>query len=289
MRWSFPIGTPRTRKITPARPKTGSTPPARLPPRSNAWASLQDASKAKRRFTARRSTSNSSTPSAAPGSSAPCNSISICRRASAWNMSAKTATRHQPLMVHRALWGSVERFFGILIEHYAGAFPLWLAPVQVAVLPVSGKFTEYAKQVVGELHRCGLPRASRRPQRKTAGQDSRLGNAENSLHGRRGRQGSRSAHRLGPPPRQRRPRPAPAATNSSPTSIAKTIPGHRTAPTPPFFFGSADSTGSLNLVFFGTAHSARVADPFCGYVDWGRDRAVSDSKGRHSGNEGPSG
>ena len=47
--------------------------------------------------------------------------------------------RHQPLMVHRALWGSVERFFGILIEHYAGAFPLWLAPVQVAVLPVSEK------------------------------------------------------------------------------------------------------------------------------------------------------
>ena len=43
--------------------------------------------------------------------------------------------RHQPLMVHRALWGSVERFFGVLIEHYAGAFPAWLAPVQVAVLP----------------------------------------------------------------------------------------------------------------------------------------------------------
>src|SRR5205807_1104648 len=50
--------------------------------------------------------------------------------------------RHQPLMVHRALWGSVERFFGILIEHYAGAFPLWLAPVQVAVLPVSNKFSD---------------------------------------------------------------------------------------------------------------------------------------------------
>ena len=45
--------------------------------------------------------------------------------------------RHQPLMVHRALWGSVERFFGVLIEHYAGAFPAWLAPVQASVLPVS--------------------------------------------------------------------------------------------------------------------------------------------------------
>jgi threonyl-tRNA synthetase len=64
--------------------------------------------------------------------------------------------RHQPVMVHRALWGSVERFFGVLIEHYAGAFPLWLAPVQVAVLPVSGKFSEYAQQVTAELAGAGL-------------------------------------------------------------------------------------------------------------------------------------
>src|SRR3984885_13609927 len=64
--------------------------------------------------------------------------------------------RHQPLMVHRALWGSVERFFGILIEHYAGAFPLWLAPVQVAVLPVSGKFAEYAGNVMTELRAAGF-------------------------------------------------------------------------------------------------------------------------------------
>jgi threonyl-tRNA synthetase len=64
--------------------------------------------------------------------------------------------RHQPLMVHRALWGSVERFFGILIEHYAGAFPLWLAPVQVEVLPVSGKFSEYAKSVTEALGAAGI-------------------------------------------------------------------------------------------------------------------------------------
>ena len=61
--------------------------------------------------------------------------------------------RHQPLMVHRALWGSVERFFGILIEHYAGAFPVWLAPVQAEVLPLSEKFAEYAKKVAAELTR----------------------------------------------------------------------------------------------------------------------------------------
>ena len=64
--------------------------------------------------------------------------------------------RHQPLMVHRALWGSVERFFGVLIEHYAGAFPAWLAPVQATVLPVSGKFIEYAQQVTQKLKDAGF-------------------------------------------------------------------------------------------------------------------------------------
>jgi threonyl-tRNA synthetase len=64
--------------------------------------------------------------------------------------------RHQPLMVHRALWGSVERFFGILIEHYAGAFPLWLAPVQARVIPVSSKAMGYARQVRDRLRAAGL-------------------------------------------------------------------------------------------------------------------------------------
>src|SRR5580704_16596597 len=64
--------------------------------------------------------------------------------------------RHQPLMVHRALFGSIERFFGVLIEHYAGAFPTWLAPVQVTVLPVSGKFIEYAEKVRKHLKDAGF-------------------------------------------------------------------------------------------------------------------------------------
>jgi threonyl-tRNA synthetase len=59
-------------------------------------------------------------------------------------------------MVHRALWGSVERFFGVLVEHYAGAFPLWLAPVQVYVLPVSDKVADYAKQVTAKLKAAGI-------------------------------------------------------------------------------------------------------------------------------------
>ena len=64
--------------------------------------------------------------------------------------------RHQPLMVHRALLGSVERFFGILIEHYAGAFPLWLAPTQVEICPVSEKVAEYAKHVYEALKNHGV-------------------------------------------------------------------------------------------------------------------------------------
>src|SRR5712692_9219359 len=65
-------------------------------------------------------------------------------------------SRHQPVMVHRALWGSVERFFGVLIEHYAGAFPAWLAPVQATVLPVSEKFMDYAKNVSDALAAAGF-------------------------------------------------------------------------------------------------------------------------------------
>ena len=63
---------------------------------------------------------------------------------------------HRPVMVHRALFGSVERFFGVLIEHYAGAFPLWLAPVQVAVLPITDRVNEYAEKVAGDLRAAGL-------------------------------------------------------------------------------------------------------------------------------------
>src|SRR5579871_44452 len=64
--------------------------------------------------------------------------------------------RHQPLMVHRALYGSVERFFGILIEHYAGAFPLWLAPVQAVVLPITDRHLDYARRVRDRLKEAGL-------------------------------------------------------------------------------------------------------------------------------------
>lgn len=64
--------------------------------------------------------------------------------------------RHKPYMVHRALLGSMERFFGILIEHYAGAFPVWLSPEQVIILPISEKFNEYARKVDVILHEKGF-------------------------------------------------------------------------------------------------------------------------------------
>src|SRR5258708_39677651 len=63
---------------------------------------------------------------------------------------------HQPVMVHRALFGSVDRFFGVLIEHYAGAVPMWLAPVQVAVLPITDRINEYAETIAQELRAAGL-------------------------------------------------------------------------------------------------------------------------------------
>jgi threonyl-tRNA synthetase len=64
--------------------------------------------------------------------------------------------KHRPVMVHRALFGSIERFFGVLIEHYAGAFPLWLAPVQVGLVPISEKHLEYAGAVKAKLEAAGL-------------------------------------------------------------------------------------------------------------------------------------
>ena len=64
--------------------------------------------------------------------------------------------KHRPFMIHRALFGSIERFFGVLIEHYAGAFPLWLAPVQVTVLPITDRINEYAEKIAGELRGDGF-------------------------------------------------------------------------------------------------------------------------------------
>ena len=64
--------------------------------------------------------------------------------------------KHRPIMIHRVVFGSIERFIGILIEHFAGAFPTWLAPVQVKVLPISDKYAEYAEKVRKQLDDAGI-------------------------------------------------------------------------------------------------------------------------------------
>jgi threonyl-tRNA synthetase len=69
---------------------------------------------------------------------------------------AEDGTRKRPLMVHRVIYGSMERFFGILIEHFAGAFPVWLSPVQVVVIPISEKHIEYGEKVHRQLVEAGI-------------------------------------------------------------------------------------------------------------------------------------
>jgi threonyl-tRNA synthetase len=70
--------------------------------------------------------------------------------------SATDGTRQRPVMIHRALFGSIERFFGVLTEHYSGAFPPWLAPVQVTAIPVAEAFADYLASVVKEFKAAGI-------------------------------------------------------------------------------------------------------------------------------------
>jgi threonyl-tRNA synthetase len=69
---------------------------------------------------------------------------------------AADGSRQQPVMIHRALFGSIERFFGVLTEHYAGAFPPWLAPVQVRAIPVAEAFNEYLAEIVKQMRKSGI-------------------------------------------------------------------------------------------------------------------------------------
>lgn len=63
----------------------------------------------------------------------------------------KDGEKHRPIVIHRVVFGSIERFIGILIEHYSGKFPTWIAPVQVKILPISDKFIDYSKMIKEEL------------------------------------------------------------------------------------------------------------------------------------------
>ncbi len=70
--------------------------------------------------------------------------------------SASDGTRKRPVMIHRAIFGSIERFFGILIEHFAGRFPLWLSPLQVRILTVADRHQPYAEEVLSALKKAGF-------------------------------------------------------------------------------------------------------------------------------------
>ena len=89
---------------------------------------------------------------------------------------------HQPVMVHRALFGSVERFFGVLIEHHAGAFPFWLAPVQVGLVPISEKHLEYARTVKERLAAVGVRVELDERNEKMNAKIREFGDAEGAVH-----------------------------------------------------------------------------------------------------------
>jgi threonyl-tRNA synthetase len=75
--------------------------------------------------------------------------------------------KHRPIMIHRVVFGSIERFIGILIEHYAGKFPTWLAPVQVRLLPITDRNNEYSDKVEAALKAAGIRVESDKRQEKT--------------------------------------------------------------------------------------------------------------------------
>ena len=112
---------------------------------------------------------------------------------------------HRPVMIHRAPFGSMERFMGILIEHFAGAFPLWLAPEQVRVLPISDKVADYAQSVLTALLEAGFRATPRPPAREDRRQDPRRPAREDPRHARRRRQGGREPGRRLSRPHRRRP------------------------------------------------------------------------------------
>ncbi len=105
------------------------------------------------RSTDRRSTSTSTTPSAAPGSWPPSSSISRCPSDSSSTYVDSDGTEKRPVMIHRAILGSLERFYGVMLEHFGGDLPPWLAPEQVRVLPITDAVNDYAEKVAAELTR----------------------------------------------------------------------------------------------------------------------------------------
>jgi len=111
---------------------------------------------------------------------------------------------HTPVMLHRAVTGSTERFLAMLIEHYGGAFPTWLAPVQAIVIPIADRHVDFARSRRVAAEGCRHPRPGGRPLGTDERQDPPRADAEDTVHAGRGRQRDRSGRRRGAPPRRRK-------------------------------------------------------------------------------------
>ena len=108
--------------------------------------------------------------------------------------------KHRPIMIHRVVFGSIERFIGILIEHFAGVFPTWLAPVQVKVLPISDKHMEYGNKVLAALQDAGIRAEIDTRAEEDRIQDPRSADEEDPVYARcrRKRRGRRKSVRQKP-------------------------------------------------------------------------------------------
>ena len=144
-------------------------------------------SRAARRSTGRRSRFRSRTRWAATGRCRPSSSTSTCRTGSSWSTPPPTARRQRPVLIHRALFGSIERFFGVLTEHYAGAFPAWLAPVQVVGIPVADEHRRYLEDVAAQLQIARAPGRGRRQRRPDGQEDRQPDQPEGAVHAARRR------------------------------------------------------------------------------------------------------
>ncbi len=152
-----------------SRPRPIRSPKTRSARRSNRTVCRTRSTRAAARSTDRSSTSTCTTRSAASGSSAPSRSTSCCPSASISKYRGSDGADHTPVMIHRALAGSLERFFGVLIEHFGGAFPAWLAPVQAVVVPDLRASARLRARRARQAARRGLPhRASTSRTRSSA-------------------------------------------------------------------------------------------------------------------------
>ena len=127
---------------------------------------------------------------------------------------ASDGTRQRPVMIHRALFGSIERFFAVLLEHYAGAFPPWLAPVQVVGIPIADAHVGYLEQVADRLRDEGDPGRGRQLRRPDAEEDPQRAAAEGAVHA------ASPATRTSPPGRCRSATATAARTTASPVDDA---------------------------------------------------------------------